>query len=59
MNIEEWFERYPWRNVCSSCKGTGLRHDWTKDGDLLPAEPKETCVDCLEDRLLFALVKRR
>jgi hypothetical protein len=59
MSIEEWFERYPWQNLCPRCKGTGLRHDWTKDGDFLPVEPKAPCLDCLGDRLHFALRKRR
>ena len=32
MKIEEWFERYPWRNLCEHCKGTGLRHRLREPG---------------------------
>jgi len=54
MTIDDWFARYPWRNLCEACKGTGLRHD---DGVL--HVPRETCTDCLGDRLHFALMNYR
>jgi hypothetical protein len=53
MTIDEWFRRYPWRNLCEACKGTGLRHD---DGVL--HQPRETCLECIGDRLHAALVMR-
>ena len=55
MKIEEWFGRYPWRNLCEAWRGTGFRHDGS-----VPREPKETCLECLGDRLHFALrMKKR
>jgi hypothetical protein len=53
MNIDDWLARYPWRNLCEACKGTGLRHD---NGRL--HLPRETCLDCLGDRLHAALVMK-
>ena len=29
---------------CGSCKGTGLRHEWSKQGDLIPTG--EVCPRC-------------
>ena len=49
VNIDEWFAKYPWRNLCGPCNGTGLRHDRTG----VPVEPKEPCLNCLADRLHF------
>ena len=50
MTFEEWFERYPWRDLCEACRGTRFRHD-----GCVPREPKETCLECLSDRLHVAL----
>jgi hypothetical protein len=53
MNFEEWFARYPWRNLCEACKGTGDRHE-----DGVPVKPAVACLDCLGERLQAALMKR-
>jgi hypothetical protein len=50
INIDEWFKRYPYRNLCAACGGTGLRPKSTT-----PCLEDEPCLECLGDRLHFAL----